>query len=128
MTATYGSEFVMAQIATEQVMANWQMLCYLGVPVEKHTYMFGDNKSVVDISSKPHAVLHKRHTALSFHRVCEAIAAKVLTFYHNAGNVNPTDILSKHLGYPQVWPMLQPLLFCKGDTFDLLDEKLLDER
>ena len=121
-TATYGSEFVAARIATEQIMANRQMLRYLGIPVEKHTYMFGDNKSVVDSSSKPHAVLHKRHTALSFHRVREAIAAKILKFYHIAGNVNPADILSKHWGYPQVWPMLQALLFWQGDTLELLDE------
>ena len=41
--------------------------------------MFGDNESVVNSSSKPHAKLHKRHNALSFHRVREAIAAKLVS-------------------------------------------------
>ena len=40
----------------------------------EQSHMFGDNKSVVDSSTKIHAKLHKRHTALSFHRVREAIA------------------------------------------------------
>ena len=113
-TAMYGSEFVAAWIATEQIMANRQMLRYLGVPVEKHTYMFGDNKSVVDSSSKPHAVLHKRHTALSFHRVREAIAAKVLKFYHIAGNVNPADILSIHWGIHRFGQCCKPCCSGKG--------------
>jgi len=42
--------------------------------------MFGDNKSVVDSATKPHAKLHKRYNALSFHCVCKAIAAKIMAF------------------------------------------------
>ena len=122
-TATYGSEFVAARIATEQIMANCQYLRYLGVPIREKTVMFGDNKSVVDSSTKPHAVLHKHHMALSFHRVREAIASKIIAFHHINGSINPADILSKHWGYQQVWPMLQPLLFWQGDTMDLFEEK-----
>ena len=121
-TATYGSEFVATRIATEQIIANRLMLRYMGIPVKEHTYLFGDNKSVVDSSSKPHAVLHKQHTVLSFHRVREAVASKIIKFFHIDGAINPADILSKHWGYPQVWPMLQALLFWQGDTRELLDD------
>jgi hypothetical protein len=82
--------------------------------------MFGDNKSVVDSATTPHAKLHKRHNALSFHRVREAIAAKVIAFYHINSETNPADILSKHWGYQQVWQLLQPILFWQGDTADLM--------
>ena len=85
--------------------------------------MFGDNKSVVDSSMTPHAKLHKRHTALSFHRVREAIAARVVRFHFIPGTINPADILSKHWGYQQIWPMLQALLFWHGDTRDLLTKE-----
>ena len=95
-------------------------LRYLGVPVHSKTYLFGDNKSVVDSATTPHAKLHKRCNALSFHRVREAIAAKFIEFHHIPGNINPADILSKHWGYQQVWPMLQALMFWKGDTKDLM--------
>jgi hypothetical protein len=66
-TATYGSEFVAARTCTDQSIDLRNTLRYLGVPVEDESYMFGDNKSVVDSSSSPHAKLHKRHTILSFH-------------------------------------------------------------
>ena len=121
-TATYGSEFVAAQIATEQIIANRMMFRYLGIPVREKTFLFGDNKSVVDSSAKPHAVLHKRHNALSFHCVREAIAAGIIHFEHIDGPINPADILSKHWAYPKVWPMLQPLLFWEGNTQVLLGQ------
>jgi len=126
-TVTYGSEFVAARIATEQVIDHRLTLCYLGVPICEKTYMFRDNKSVVDSSSKPQSKLHKRHTALSFHHVCEAIAAKIIAFYHLPGHLNPADILSKHWGYSQVWPQLKAFLFWQGDTYDLLDLELVEK-
>ena len=66
-TATYGSEFVAARTCTEQIIDLWTTLRYLGVPIRTRSYMFGDNKTVVESSTRPHAKLHKRHMALSFH-------------------------------------------------------------
>jgi len=118
-TATYGSEFIAARICVDQSIDLKNTLRYLGVPVRKKAYMFGDNKSVVDSSTVPHAKLHKRHNALSFHRVREAIAGAIIGFYHMDGTENPADILSKHWAYRQIWKLLQPLLFWKGDTKDI---------
>ena len=95
-TATYGSEFVAARICVEQIIDLRNTLRYLRVPVCEKSYMFGDNESVVNSSSIPHAKLHKRHTALSFHHVCEAVASKYVGFYFLPGADNPADILSKH--------------------------------
>jgi len=78
--------------------------------------MFGDNQSVVGSATTPDAKLHKRHTALSFHRVREAIASKIIRFYHLKGELNPADILSKHWGYAQIKEQLKALLFWSGDT------------
>ena len=99
-------------------------LRYFGVPVGK-SVMFGDNKSVLDSSTIPHSKLTKRHTVLSYHWVREAVAAKVLSFFHIPGKDNPADVLSKHWGYQQVWPLLQPLLFWEGDTMGILDSQVL---
>ncbi len=120
-TATYGSEFVAARTATEQVIDNRLSLRYLGVPVTE-SIMFGDNESVVNSSTVPEAKLHKRHIALSWHRVREAIAAKIVRFIHIPGAINPSDMLSKHWGYQQTWTQLQALLFWQGDTTDLFKE------
>ena len=118
-TATYGSEFLAARTCVEQVIDLRTTLRYLGVPIRDKSYMFGDNKSVVDSASTPHAKLHKRHTMLSFHRVREAIASGMIIFSFTPGNLNPADILSKHWGHQQVWPQLKTLLFWQGDTADI---------
>ena len=44
-TATYGSEFVAARIATGQIIDLRSTLRYLGVPIKGKAYMFGDNQS-----------------------------------------------------------------------------------
>lgn len=116
-TATYGSEFVAARTCVEQIIDLRNVIRYLGVPIHSKSYVFGDNKSVVNSSSIPHSKLHKRHTALSFHRVREAVAAKIIGFYFIEGENNPADILSKHWGYQQVWKLLCPLLCWKGETY-----------
>ena len=46
-TATYGSEFVAARTAVDQIIDNRTTLRYLGVPIRDKIYMFGDNRSVV---------------------------------------------------------------------------------
>ena len=96
-TATYGSEYVAGRTATEQIMDHRVSLRYLGVHVLGPTYLFGDNRSVVDSSMKIASKLHKRHVLLSYHRVREAIAAGVLYFIHIPGAINPADILSKQV-------------------------------
>ena len=115
-TATYGSEFVAARTCVEQCMEIQHTLRYLGVPIHGKSYMFGDNKSVVDSSMHPNAKLHKRHTMLSFHRVRQAIAHKIVIFFHIDGKDIPADILSKHWSHNDIWKFLQPLMFWKGDT------------
>jgi Reverse transcriptase (RNA-dependent DNA polymerase) len=120
--ATYGSEFVAAHTCVDQIIDLCTTLCYLGVPLRDRSYVFGDNKTVMDSSIIPYAKLHKRHNALSFHHVCEAIAAKFIVMHHINGIFNPADILSKHWAYPQVWHNLKPLLFFQGDMARLYDE------
>ena len=80
-TATYGSEFVVAKTATEQIMDIRQTLRYLGAPITTKSFLFGDNRSVVTSAALPHSTLTKRHNILAFHRVKEAIAAKLMAFY-----------------------------------------------
>ena len=96
-------------------------LRYLGVPVRGSTYMFGDNQSVITSSTISHSSLSKRHNALSYHRVREAIAAKIIKFHFIDGKQNPADILSKHCGHLQMWPHVRPLLFYSGDPSQIPD-------
>ena len=113
-------KFVAARIATQQIIDIRLQFRYLGARVATTTYLFGDNASVVQSASIPHSRLAKRHIALSYHCVREAIAAGLIKFGHIPGDENVADILSKHWGYSKIWPMLQPLLFYEGNTIHTL--------
>ena len=101
-TATYGSEFVAARTAVDQIIDIRTTLRYLGVPIRDKSYMFGDNKSVVTSSTIPNSTISKRHHLASYHRVREAIAAKFISFHWKDGKSNPADILSKHWEFATV--------------------------
>ena len=115
-TATYGSEFVAARTAVDQIIDIHTTLRYLGVPIRDKSYMFGDNRSVVTSSTIPNSTISKRHHLASYHRVREAIAAKFISFHWKDGKSNPADILSKHWEFATVWPLLKPILFWRGET------------
>ena len=115
-TATYGSEFVAARTAVDQIIDIRTTLRYLGVPIRDKSYMFGDNRSVVTSSTIPNSTISKRHHLASYHRVREAIAAKYISFHWKDGKSNPADILRKHWEFATVWPMLKPILFWRGET------------
>jgi len=87
-TAMYGSEYMVARAATEQIIELQTILQYLGVPIKSTSYLFGDNKTVVDRSINPASKLSKRHILLSYHRVREAIAAHLLNFLFIPGSIN----------------------------------------
>ena len=114
-TATYGSEFVAAKTATEQIMDIRQTLRYLGAPIGAKSFLFGDNRSVVTSATLPHSTLTKRDNILAFHRVREAIAAKLMAFYWIQSAYNLSDMLSKHWDHPTVYPMILKLLITRGN-------------
>ena len=121
-TATFGSEFNAARTATDQIIDLRYTLRMLGVPIIS-SYMFGDNRSVLLNSTVPSSQLNKRHNALAYHQVREAIAAKLFQFHWMSGATNPSDVVSKHCGFADAWPKLKPLLFWRGDTSSLIPIK-----
>ena len=58
-TATYGSEFVAAKHATEQIIAMRLTLRYMGVPLEKEAWLLGDNQSIIMSFMLLHLQLNK---------------------------------------------------------------------
>ena len=115
-TATYGSEFIAAKTATEQIMDIRITLREMGIPIEGPAWMFGDNQSVITSSTIPQSTLKKRHNALAYHRVRSAIAAGFLYFCHIDGTDNIADVMTKFLPFAVFWPHIQPILFCRGET------------
>ena len=77
--------------------------------------MFGDNKSVVTSSTIPQSILNKRHNMLSYHRVREAIAAKILEFHWCSADQNRSGILSKLREHAKVKDTIGELVDYQGD-------------
>ena len=117
-TATFGSEFVAARIATDEIIDLRYIHMYLGVPIRSKSCMFGDNKSVGDSASIPSSTLSKKSTLASYRRVRVAIAASYLQFKWK-DEKSPADILNKHWEFASIWPILKPLLFWKEGTHEL---------
>ena len=78
-------------------------------------YMFGDNKSVVMSSTIPQSIPNKRHNMLSYHKVREANAAKILEFHWCSYSQNRSDFLSKHWDYTKVKDTVRELFDYQGD-------------
>ena len=92
-----------------------QTLRYLGARIGSKSFLFGDNRSVVTSVTLPHSTLTKCHNILAFHRVREAIAAKLMAFYWIQSAYNLSDMLSKHRDHPTLYPMILKLIITRGN-------------
>jgi hypothetical protein len=110
-SSTYGSELVASRIATEIAIEYQYALCMLGIKVDGSAMMFGDNKSVVINTTMPSSQLKKKHNAMAYHRVCEVIAARIISFFHIPSASNFADILTKPLPSATFYKLVKPLLF-----------------
>ncbi len=116
-------EFTAARQATDQIIDLRYTLRMLGVPLDGPALMFGDNQSVVTSSTLPHSPLTKRHNALAYHRVREAIAAKILCFLHLEGSLNLADIMTKFLPWSTAKGFVTKLLMWRGEITDIIPSK-----
>ena len=110
-TATYGSELVASRMAVEQAIALRYTLRMLGVGIEGPVMMFGDNRSVVLNTTVPSSVLKKKHCAINYHRVREAIAGGIVRYIHIPTEKNVADVLTKPLPGVTIYRLIKPLLF-----------------
>ena len=97
-TSTYCAEFVAMRTAVEEAISIRYMLRCLGIPVTKPTDLFGDNFGVIQSAEIPEGELKKKHIAISYHYVREAIAAKIVNANWCRSDENFADILTKALG------------------------------
>ena len=109
-SSTYGSEMVAARIATELTIAMRYRLRMLGVPVKGPASMFGDNLSVVTNCTLSTSTLKKKHNAITYHKVREAVAAGVINLAHVPTKDNLADIMTKPLGPKQHYPLMSKFL------------------
>ena len=108
-TATYGAEFIAGRTCIEQMIDLRNTFRYLGVPITSKSFMFGDNKTMVQSSSFPYARLHKRHNVLSYHFVRSMVARGFIALHHLKSANNLADVLTKHWSHSSVYNLLRPI-------------------
>ena len=105
---------VVGRIAVEFAIESRYKLRMLGIPILGSCILFGDNQSMITSSTIPFSSLKKKHNAIGYHRIREAIVSRIVDLLHVASKENLADILTKPLGpqqYIKVMTLLQfPLI------------------
>ena len=104
-SATFGSELVALRICKELIVALRYKLRMFGVNLQGPASVFCDNRGVVKNMSIPESVLHKKHNAINYHAVREAIAADILRVGKEDGETNLADLFTKILTGKRRWDL-----------------------
>jgi hypothetical protein len=110
-TSTYGSEIIVLKAAVEMIEGLRYKLGIMGISVDGSANVFCDNESVVKNTMHPESTLKKKHNAITYHRVREAHAAKIVRIAHKPGETNLADILTKCLPGPRLRTLIQYILW-----------------
>ena len=98
-TRTYCAEFIsMRSTVEDEAISIRYMLHCLGVPVTTPTDLYGDNFGIIQSAEVPKGELKKKHIAISYHYVREAIAARIVNARWCRAYENFADVCTKALG------------------------------
>ncbi len=70
-----------------------------------------DNEAVVKNTTLPLSSLKKKHNAIAYHKVREAVAAGIIKVTHCRGKFNRADIMTKPLPGHELYYLLKGVLF-----------------
>jgi hypothetical protein len=93
--ATFGSEMVALRICKEFIVAMPYKFRLFSIPIKGPVNVFCDNHGVVKNMSMPESTLMKKHNAINYHAVREAVAVGILRVGKEDGEMNLADLLTK---------------------------------
>ena len=96
-SSSFGSEFVALRTAKDMIVALRYKLRLFGVPINGPANVFCDNNGVVKNTTIPESMLTKKHNAINYHVIREAVAAKILRVGKEDGMTNLADLFTKVL-------------------------------
>jgi hypothetical protein len=83
----------------------------MGIRMEEPAVLLIDNNSVIINSTLPCSTLKKKHNAIAYHKVREAVAAGFVRIAHVCSKQNRADILTKPLGPQDYFRLLKDIMF-----------------
>ena len=108
--STYGSELLAMRLSIEMIEGLRYKLRMMGVPLSEECAVFCDNSAVVT-NARPESTLKKKHAAINFHRVREAIAAGTIKVAKENTQTNLADILTKLMPGNKMKELLENILW-----------------
>ena len=94
-SSSFGSEFVALRTTKDMIVALRYRLGMFGVPIDGPVNVFCDNNGVVKNTTIPELMLAKKHNAINYHAIGEAVAALILRVGKEDGMTNLTDLFMK---------------------------------
>jgi len=96
-----------------------------GIPIEGTANIFCDSKLVVTSSTIPDSTLKKKHNAIAYHRVQEAVAAETLWIAHVHSKSNNADLLTKPVLGPELRNTVNKIYISNFSTDKLITEHII---
>jgi hypothetical protein len=99
--STFGSEFIATKTAIDMIEGLQYKLRTMGIPIDGPKNLLGDNQSAVINATYVESPLKKKHHAIAYHRVREAIASGFVRITNEPGESNLADKHSKPVPGPR---------------------------
>ncbi len=96
-TSTFSAEYMAMKSCVNAIEALWFKLRMFGVPIDGPAYVYCDNESVVNNSSKVESTLNKKHNSVAYHYVQYAVASSVIIVVWINQDDNLADAFTKRL-------------------------------
>ena len=93
-TSVFGAEFLAMKTGLDTLWGVRYKLRMMGVPVMVPTFIFGDNMSIINNTSRPESILRKKCNEVCYHSVQESVD---MGTDHIRSEDNPADLMTKLL-------------------------------
>ncbi len=110
-SSTYGSELVAMLIAKDMISALRIKLMCFGIPLSGPTNFFCDNNGVEQNTNIPESTLSKKHNAINYHIIREAVAAGIIRVGKEDTATNIADVFTKLVPFTWKYQLLLPFLW-----------------
>ena len=120
-SSTYGSELVAGRLATEMAIEFRYIFRMLGSEIDGPVRLLGDNRGMIQNCSLMSSQLKKKHNAIAFHRIREAVACGIIALGHVRSENNLADICTKGLSGVKLHSIAKRILFRSTDSGECQD-------
>ena len=107
--STYEVEFMACKTASEVAHVVRRLLRSMGIPVQGHARILGDNLGMIQSATLAASALKKKALGVAYHMCREGVAMKAMLFYKVRSQENIADALTKALSGPVLTGLISRL-------------------